>query len=70
MAKYLEDIQHVSFSALIGQNSVAEWLIVTREESTPRYAQLEVSLPRIPLSYLAIELDISLIQELIVRSTP
>jgi hypothetical protein len=38
---------------------------VTREESTPRFTQLEVSLQSIPLSCLAIGLDIGLIQGLI-----
>jgi len=38
---------------------------VTREESTPRYTQLEVSLLSIPLSCLAIGLDMGLIQGLI-----
>jgi hypothetical protein len=37
-------------------------LNVTWEESTPRYTQLEVSLLSISLSYLAIRLDMGLIQ--------
>jgi len=46
---------------------------VLREESTPRYTQQEVSLLSIPLSCLAIRLDIGLIQGLIddsLRSFP
>ena len=39
-----------------------------REELTPRYTQLEVSLLCIPLSCLAIGLDIGLIQGLIAGS--
>ena len=42
--------------------------IVTWEESTPRYTQLEVSLLSIPLSCLAIRLDIRLILGLIAGS--
>jgi hypothetical protein len=38
---------------------------VTREELTPRYTQLEVSLLSIPVSCLTIGLDIELIQRLI-----
>ena len=38
---------------------------VMREESTPRYTQLEVSLLSIPLSCLTIGLDIGLIQGLL-----
>jgi len=43
-------------------------VIVTQEESTPRHTQLEVSLPSIPLTCLAIGLDTGLIQGQIVGS--
>jgi len=41
---------------------------VTLEELTPRYTQLDLSLLSIPLSCLAIGLDIGLIQGLIAGS--
>jgi len=47
---------------LVIHSIIDGWHYVMREESTPRYTQLEVSLVSIPLSCLTIGLDIGLIQ--------
>jgi len=60
MNRVSASIAHASQSTVSGFT-----VSVMREESTPRYTQLEVSLLSIPLSCLAIGLDIGLIQGLI-----